>query len=166
MTLGFLAYSLIGARSALAQCAVAAAIHYGLPPRILWAIRKAEGGQIAMARKDSNGTYDYGAFQINSIWLPRLKAYGISKQRLMRSPCANAYAAGWILSLAWKHSGEGNLWYAVARYHSGNPSLGNPYAWKVYRIWHELKYGRAGFTQPPHLLPQNRQKLLSIVKNR
>ncbi|HYW76627.1 MAG TPA: lytic transglycosylase domain-containing protein [Gammaproteobacteria bacterium] len=155
MNLAALALKFTGAKSLLAQCAVAASIHYGLPPRILWAIRLAEGGQAQMAHHNSNGSYDYGAFQINSIWLPKLRGYGIDRQKLTTSACANAYAAGWILSLAWHKTGHGNLWYAVARYHSGTPSLGNAYAWRVYRIWIRLGGRVAGANNTPRLYAQN-----------
>lgn len=128
--------------SLLAHCVLAAAMHYAMPVHVLWAIRLTEGGSVGIVQRDPNGTDDYGPFQINSVWLPQLRQYGIGRRVLTDSPCANAFAAAYILRLEWLDSGAGGLWQAVARYHSDNPALGGPYVWRVYHTWLRIGGGR------------------------
>ncbi len=131
-----------GHPSLLAHCVLAAALHYAMPVHVLWAIRLTEGGALGMVQHNPNGSYDYGPFQINSIWLPTLRRYGIGRRALADSPCANAFAAAYILRLNWVESGGKGLWQAVARYHSDDPALGTPYVWQVYHTWLRIGGGR------------------------
>ena len=56
---------------------------YNLPPLLLWSVGYTESGLKPNAiNRNTNGTYDVGIMQINSIHLPELLAAGISKQDL------------------------------------------------------------------------------------
>ncbi|MDV5550480.1 hypothetical protein [Klebsiella pneumoniae] len=56
----------------LPTCMVEAAQIYHIPLRGFLALWLTEGGKPGMKNKNKNGTYDYGAFQINTIWANKL----------------------------------------------------------------------------------------------
>lgn len=124
------------ASHALWACTVFAGSHYSVPPRVLWSIHLVEGGQLGTVHKNTNGSFDYGPYQINSLWLPELSRYGFTKVILAKQPCANAYAAAWVLSKA--IADTGSLWRGVGRYHSATPSLADTYVQKVRAIYLSL----------------------------
>lgn len=126
----------IAAAHLLWACTVFAGAHYGVPPRVLWAIHLVEGGHLGSIHSNQNGSRDYGPYQINSIWLPRLARYGYTSQLLARKACANSYAAAWVLSQAVAHTGS--LWGGVGRYHSSTPTLAHGYAMKVWHVYRSL----------------------------
>ena len=114
------------------DCIHEAAVHHQVSPYVLRAIAWQESRMRADAvGKNRNGTLDYGAFQINSIHLPRLKSYGVNVQTLM-DPCLSAYIAAWILRE--QMNLYGNTWRAVGAYHSRTPALNVRYAQSVIRI--------------------------------
>jgi soluble lytic murein transglycosylase-like protein len=89
--------------------------------------------------KNSNGSTDYGVMQINSVHLPKLAQYGISRSTLME-PCKNVYIAAWHLRQ--KMNKYGNTWAAIGAYHSESPPLRDRYAQQIagiLRQWHFLK---------------------------
>lgn len=98
------------------ECINQAAVVYHVPAALIISVLGTEGGKVGMAMLNSNGTYDYGPMQINSIWLSRLKPYGITKQQLQYDPCINVAVGTWILSTRIADSKE--LWQGVASYHS------------------------------------------------
>ncbi len=117
-------------------CTVFAGAHYGMPPRILWAIHLAEGGYLGSVHRNSNGSRDYGPYQVNSVWLPQLARYGYTSHLLAHQACANSYAAAWVLSQATARAHS--LWGGVGRYHSSTPALAHNYVMKVWRIYRSL----------------------------
>ncbi|RVS71879.1 hypothetical protein EOL06_03955 [Escherichia coli] len=51
-----------------------------------------------MKNKNKNGTYDYGAFQINTIWANKLASdFGVKAEQLQHDFCASAMASAYIL---------------------------------------------------------------------
>jgi hypothetical protein len=62
--------------------------------------------------KNTNGTFDHGAFQINDIWLPVLKRMG-SDYDVDASTASNTNAALYVLTKqghqAWRRSTNGDL---------------------------------------------------------
>jgi hypothetical protein len=118
---------------ALSLCLRTAAMHYRIAPELLRAIRTVEGGRIGAVHRNSNGTVDYGPFQVNSIWLTTLAPYGYTAERLTSDPCANVYAAAYILRRALDHAP--NFWLGVGHYHSHSFTLARRYAWRVYRVY-------------------------------
>lgn len=133
-----------------------AANHYRLPPLLLVAIRQQEAGQVGMKNANTNGTYDYGVMQINSIWLPKLATFGYTEQTLQFSACANVYAGAWILAQELQEAGVWLVpdpsptiyWQAVGAYHSETPGLNGPYALAVHRRYLALTQAPGGFTPP------------------
>ena len=57
---------------ALALCIFTAAQTYSVPPTVILGVLNVEGGKVGMASSNTNGTYDLGPMQINTIWVPEL----------------------------------------------------------------------------------------------
>ena len=62
----------MAASKILAACMMLAAQTYSVPPAILVGIYKAEGGQVGQEVRNTNGSYDLGPMQINTVWMPEL----------------------------------------------------------------------------------------------
>ena len=57
----------------LAACLMLAAQTYSVPPAVLMGIYQVEGGKPGQAvGPNSNGSYDLGPMQINTVWIPEL----------------------------------------------------------------------------------------------
>lgn len=128
--------------SALAteQCVGEVAAHYGIDSQVLEAILRVEGGSVGLRRASANGTYDLGPMQVNTLWLPLLRARGVDAQLLQWDYCANVAVGAWILATHIKSSGAAvgspEFWEAVGRYHSVTPIHNAHYAVKV---WHQIR---------------------------
>jgi soluble lytic murein transglycosylase-like protein len=117
---------------ARADCFDDAARYHHVNPWVLRAIAQVESNFQERARnKNRNGTWDYGMMQINSIHLPRLNKYGISKADLFDG-CKSVYIAAWMLRQ--KINKHGNTWVAVGAYHSETPRFRDSYARKVEAV--------------------------------
>lgn len=118
----------------IAACLMLAAQTYSVPPAVLVGIHQVEGGRPGQAVKNTNGTYDLGPMQINTIWIPELAdKWGVSNntalQWVKNDPCTNMGVAAWILRGHMDRTG--NLSTAIAHYHSKTPKFGGPYKGKV-----------------------------------
>lgn len=119
----------------LAACLMLAAQTYSVPPAVLVGIYQVEGGTVGQAvGPNSNGTYDLGPMQINTVWIPEMaERWGVSestaKQWIKDDPCTNMGVAAWIFR---GHLEEtGSLSKAIAHYHSRTPRFGYAYKRKV-----------------------------------
>lgn len=117
-----------------AACLLMAAQTYQVPPAALIGIYHVEGGKVGQQVRNSNGSYDLGPMQINTIWLPELsKRWGVSpehaKKWLRDDPCTNVGVAAWILKGHLRETN--NLARAIAHYHSRTPRYGSVYRDKV-----------------------------------
>jgi len=125
----------MGLNSVIATCLLMAAQTYNVPPAVMLGIMHVEGGRPGQAvGPNSNGTYDLGPMQINSIWVPQLaKHWKVSTNTAYRmvkdDACVNVNVAAWILRQ--KLNESGNLTLAIAHYHSKTPRYGYTYARKV-----------------------------------
>lgn len=117
----------------LPTCMVEAAQTYHLPLRGFLAVWLTEGGIPGMQNKNKNGSIDYGAFQINTVWAKRLATdFGITAEMLTHDFCASAMAGAYIL----KYNiilEKGDFWQGVGRYHSNTPDLKQAYILRVYK---------------------------------
>ena len=118
------------------ECINQAAVVYHVPATLIISVLGTEGGKVGSAMPNSNGTYDYGPMQINSIWLEKLKPYGITKEQLQYDPCVNVAVGSWILSTRIADSKE--LWHGVASYHSYYLPENTRYRTKVSGIYQLL----------------------------
>lgn len=119
---------------ATAQCVVSASHRYQIPPEGLLSILMTEGGRPGLSKSNTNGSYDLGVMQVNTIWLrPGSPLFGyVTAESLKNDLCVNIHAAAWILASNMRK--VGNIWNAVGRYHSpGNVELATGYMNRVSR---------------------------------
>lgn len=117
-------------------CINRAAIKYQVPATIIISVLSVERGRVGFAHTNPNGTLDYGPMQINSLWLPTLKKYGITWQQLEDNPCINVNVGTWILSQ--KIANSATLWRGVADYHSHAYRQNTLYRQKVLQAYSQL----------------------------
>ncbi len=120
----------------LASCIFLAAQTYSVPPAVLMGIRDVEGGRVGQQVRNTNGTYDLGPMQINTLWTKELsKHWNVPRQTAHRwvrdDACTNVHVAAWILRS--KSDSAGSLYKGIAHYHSMTPKFGLPYRQKVIR---------------------------------
>ena len=129
-------------------CINRSAARYFLPPSVIVSVLQIENGKVGQAIKNKNGTYDYGPMQVNSIWLKKLKPYGITAYDLQYNPCINVDVGTWIL--AQQIGNSRYLWKGVGNYHSHSFYKNTSYGYKVNRIYRlienylrkDKKYGK------------------------
>jgi len=147
---------------ALAICIFTAAQTYSVPPTVILGVLNVESGKVGMASPNTNGTYDLGPMQINTIWMPELAGYwGVSEKTALRwvrdDACVNIGVGAWILRK--KMNETGSLVGGIGGYHSGTQSLGSSYRRKVlsamqrYRLVRQpsdlvMGYGRGARRAP------------------
>lgn len=121
------------------ECVQLAADKYGLPVSLIEAILEVEGGRVGQAVHNSNGSVDLGPMQINSVWLPRLADYGITREQLQYDRCINILVGSWILASQLKiaKNMEGpvqrRIWWGIGAYHSRTPEHNMKYSIKVWQ---------------------------------
>jgi soluble lytic murein transglycosylase-like protein len=124
--IGLLAAS-TAARARGLTCWDMASLRYGVPVEILVAIAKQESNfnAKAISPPNSNGSRDIGMMQINEWWLPKLEAYGITREKLL-DPCINLNVGAWILSQEFER--HGYTWKAIGAYNAKSPDKRLAYA--------------------------------------
>jgi hypothetical protein len=111
---------------------------YGINPMVLRSIAKVESNTDPEAvNKNSNGTYDVGLMQINTIWRPLL---GGERWNYLGDACYNTKTGAWILAMC--ISKYGYNWKALGCYHSQTPELSEIYAKKVFSQLKQLERGQ------------------------
>jgi soluble lytic murein transglycosylase-like protein len=119
-------------------CIQQAAQAYHVPAALILSILKVEGGKKGTLSKNTNGTYDYGPMQINTVWLDQLKPYGITSEHIRYDVCANIWVGTWILS---QHMNKAkDIWRGIANYHSFTTSENKAYQWKVWQIYQTISH--------------------------
>lgn len=117
------------------SCVSASAKHFKIHPSVIKAIIEVEGGKVGTMSKNSNGTYDMGIMQINTIHLVEIKRKfpSVGWKELAYKPCVNIGIASWILSKRIKEAGQ--LWRGVGNYHSKTPKYRMAYLKKIYSAY-------------------------------
>ncbi|MDP7142948.1 MAG: lytic transglycosylase domain-containing protein [Alphaproteobacteria bacterium] len=111
-----------------------AAQNYDVPPEVMFGIYEVEGGRVGQVVGNTNGSYDIGPMQINTLWVPELaRMWNVSEyeafELLRDDPCVNTGVSAWILR---SHLDEtGDLAKAVGYYHSRTPHLTEAYKKRV-----------------------------------
>jgi soluble lytic murein transglycosylase-like protein len=118
------------------ECINQAAIQYRVPAAIIISVLNTEGGRAGRATSNTNGTYDYGPMQINTVWLKQLQRYGYSTEEIKDNPCTNVWAGTWILSQRTAHSHD--FWYGVGSYNSYQSRPNYRYQQKVSSAYYDL----------------------------
>jgi len=108
------------AASSIDQCFKRASVKHQLNERYLRAIAWVESKiDPAKTNINSNGSFDIGLMQINSIHLPRLAKMGID-QEMLQDGCINIEVGAQIYAA--KVAKHGDTMRAIAAYHSENKS--------------------------------------------
>ena len=114
------------------ECIVAAARHHRVNPQVLAALAWQESRYVADAvGRNTDGSIDFGAFQINSVHLPELRRQGIDERHLF-DPCLSAYVAAW--HYARQVRDLGHSWAAIGAYHSRTPARQRWYANQIATV--------------------------------
>ncbi len=126
--------------AAISQCVTDAAMRFQVPASLIQAIMDVEGGKTGQVSQNTNGSYDIGPMQINSIWIPQVEKKGGSLALMLHHPCANIHFGTWLLSrelaaVDFNRVTPQAFWQAVGNYHSRTPRLNAIYADKVWRAW-------------------------------
>lgn len=123
------------AASVLATCIFLASQQYQVPPAVMIGILQVEGGRAGQeVGPNTNGTYDLGPMQINTIWLEELArkwqvSHDTARKWVRDDECVNVGVGAWILRQ--KINQTGSLSEGIAYYHSGTPHIGKRYRQKV-----------------------------------
>jgi hypothetical protein len=155
--------------AAVETCIIRASDYYDINPFILRAIYDVEAGKLGRKSKNSNGTYDHGPMQINTIWLKRLQKYNIDQNNLTNNACVNVHVATWILRQEIINA-NGDIWKGVGNYHSKTQKYHNRYLRKVYTAYKKyvskwLQYYRAKKMQIPQFTyPEYQGSGVTIIK--
>ena len=116
-------------------CMIATARYYHLPPRVLPAIHRVEGGAVGTVHRNTDGSDDFGVMQINTRWIEPLARFARMQEvavraRLIGDACFNIAAAGAILR-TYLDAERGDLMRAIGDYHSHTPALNLSYQAEV-----------------------------------
>lgn len=119
------------------SCVIAAAAHYQVPDDLVRAIIRTEGGTTGQSVGNTNGSRDMGLMQINTIHLPELARYGITRAMLINDECLNIHVGTFILHRELSRGGD--YWTNVGAYNSRTPKHNERYRSKVWqnllKIW-------------------------------
>lgn len=116
-------------------CFEEAGAQYGINPQILRAIAKVESNfNPAAINKNSNGTFDVGLMQINSIWAATI---GKERWNSLGDACSNAKTGAWILSMCMNKYGY--TWKAIGCYNSQTPDKRDKYSRMVFNQLQRVK---------------------------
>ncbi len=118
------------------ECINQAAVQYHVPATLIISVLKTENGRVGEANPNSNGTYDYGPMQVNSIWLDKIYQYGYTQADIQYDPCANVTVGTWILASQIADSGA--VWNGVGNYHSHTVYKNINYYNKVETVYDRL----------------------------
>ena len=114
--------------SSSAFCFDKAGQMYGVHPDIIRSIANVENPSKnpKAVNWNSDGSYDYGLMQVNSIWA---KEIGPNLWRDQSDPCTNVMTATWILAGCLRSYGY--TWKGIGCYHSRTPKHRNVYVEKI-----------------------------------
>lgn len=118
------------------ECVASASRRYGVHPQLIQAVMKTEGGTTGQVSRNSNGSYDMGLMQINSIHLPELTRMGLTREQVINDECTNILVGTYKLRQA-IDSGT-DFWTGVSRYHSKTPSKARRYLARVAKNLREI----------------------------
>ena len=118
-------------RALTPDCVAEAALEHGVPLAALMGILAAEGGREGEAKRNANGSWDMGPFQVNTCNLNELVLQGFTPEAILMDGCINAHAAAWILRR--EYARAGNIWTAIGAYHSRTPEFHAAYVARVKR---------------------------------
>lgn len=126
------------------DCIVSASKEYQVPLAALLGILSVEGGCVGEALSNTNGTWDMGAFQINTIHTNALILKGISPMEVLSDGFVNAHVAACLLRQEYERTND--IWLAIGSYHSRTPHRRDAYMEKVRS--HIIRLQKEGMYEP------------------
>ncbi|MFB6350006.1 hypothetical protein ACFBZI_11295 [Moraxella sp. ZJ142] len=117
------------------ECVRDAATRFGVPTDLMLGVQSIERGETGQGVNNKNSTQDLGAFQINTIHLPRIQGMGGSRQDVLNRGCYNATVASLLMSEALKMPNKQHLdfYTRASGYHSWTPYHNAIYRTKLVR---------------------------------
>lgn len=122
-----------------AICIVQAEARYSVPANLIRSVLHAEGAGPGVAVRNTNGSEDLGWMQINTLWLPKLAPYGVTRHTLLYDACINVGVGAWILQRYYLRFHD---WTSAIRAYNAGPDLsgGYGYARRVILRWRRLTF--------------------------
>lgn len=120
------------------RCVSYSANYFNINKNVIKSIIIVEGGKAGTMSRNSNGTYDMGIMQINTIHLPdiRRKYPTVTWREVAYDPCINIGIGTWILSQRLSEvKDRQDYWIGVGNYHSKTPKYRNRYLKKIYAAY-------------------------------
>lgn len=124
-------------RPATMECVLASSVKRNVPANVLLAIADIERSKEGDVRRNKNGSFDFGRWQINSVHLKELASYGVSPEvaryYLTRDGCYGADFAAYRLQrcLVDPKLRDKDFWERAACYHSVTPEYNAIYRGKL-----------------------------------
>ena len=121
-------------------CVAAAAERYHVPVGLFYGILAAEDTRVGQIVRDANGSYDMGPMGINSLWLPVLARYGITRLEVLDDGCQNIAVGAWILARKLEGHQRSAIahprafWRHVGDYNSAIPHWNHRYRQRVAEL--------------------------------
>lgn len=136
------------------QCLHEEAARQRLPPDLLLAVMRTEGGRMGQFQRNTNASYDIGPLQINTYWLKTLAKKAKTTPRhvalqLAYNGCWNVAVGAWILRQAINET-PGDPWRGVGYYNSHNIKY-----WPAYSRRVQGHYRKILASAGPRKLPAN-----------
>ncbi len=120
------------------DCINQAMVTYHVPIAVILSVMKKEKGRNSQAVRNKNGTLDYGVMQVNNIWLPKIGAYGHTKEDLQYNACKNVLVGSWILS---QSIAEGKtIGSGIGNYYSHIPTHNRRYREDIYNNYKKISF--------------------------
>lgn len=136
------------ARPVTRQCLDIEAKRQGLEILRILAVMSAEGGRVGTFSPNTNGSYDMGPMQINTVHLPELsRMYRVSERHLAQliayDGCFNMAIGAYMLRQKTNEAG-GDFWYGIGRYHSKTADKSTAYILRVHGHMKNIVAGGKG----------------------
>lgn len=155
LTITALTLGLAQPSTAHAFCFQEAAARYNVAPELVWSISKHESGlNPAAINWNTDGSYDFGLMQINSIHADDLRKAGIAWESLA-DPCTNVMVGAWLLSQRIREYGY--TWKAIGAYHSKTPAKRDRYAQSIAKVLSSIN------AKPPVVQQQQTNDMQTLV---
>jgi hypothetical protein len=114
-------------------CVVEAGQRYQVPSCILRAVHEIESSgdlRPGLVHSNTNGTEDYGATQINTVWINYFRHnFGVTASQIENDACLAVNGSAYIIR--YEINASGDFWTGVGRYHSHTPSEHDRYVHQV-----------------------------------
>jgi len=130
------------------ECVAKAADVFRVERSALYLILDVEGGTLGQtSAPNTDGSVDIGQMQVNTWWVPKLAARGITEDQLTNNLCINIMAGAWIYSNERRHSKT--VAEAIARYHSPSAKEQRAYLTQVEKAIDQRLIAQPEFHIPP-----------------